>query len=123
MEKIWKGRISKSTDIFAENFTSSINTDKELYLQDITGTSAYAIGLNSIGILKDSELKDIMKGLIKVKDMIEGGSLQFESYEDIHSLVAHELGKVIGDTAGKIHTGRSRNDQIVVDELLFVKEA
>lgn len=123
MEKIWKGRISKNTDIFAENFTSSINTDKELYLQDIIGTSAYAIGLNSIGILKDSELKDIIKGLIKVKDTIEGGSLQFESYEDIHSLIEHELGKVIGDIAGKIHTGRSRNDQIVVDELLFVKEA
>ncbi len=123
MEKIWKGRISSNADIFAEKFTSSIYIDKELYLQDIIGTSAHVIGLHSIGILSTSELKEILAGLKKVKVMIEGGKLQFESYEDIHSLVEYELGKIIGDLAAKIHTGRSRNDQIVVDELLFVKEA
>lgn len=123
MEKIWKGRISSNADIFAEKFTSSIYVDKELYLQDIIGTTAHVIGLHSIGILRTSELKEILAGLKKVKVMIEGGKLQFESYEDIHSLVEYELGKIIGDSAAKIHTGRSRNDQIVVDELLFVKEA
>ncbi|MBE3090690.1 MAG: argininosuccinate lyase [Actinobacteria bacterium] len=123
MEKIWKGRISSNADIFAEKFTSSISVDKELYLQDIIGTSAHVIGLHSIGILKTSELKEILTGLKKVKVMIESGKLKFESYEDIHSLVEYELGKIIGDLAAKIHTGRSRNDQIVVDELLFVKEA
>jgi len=123
MEKIWKGRISSNADIFAEKFTSSIYVDKELYLQDIIGTSAHVIGLHSIGILRTSELKEILAGLKKVKVMIEGSKLRFESYEDIHSLVEHELGKIIGDLAAKIHTGRSRNDQIVVDELLFVKEA
>jgi argininosuccinate lyase len=123
MEKIWKGRISSNADIFAEKFTSSIYIDKEFYLQDIIGTSAHVIGLHSIGILKTSELKEILAGLKKVKVMIEGGKLQFESYEDIHSLVEYELGKIIGDSSAKIHTGRSRNDQVVVDELLFVKEA
>ncbi|MCL4417060.1 MAG: argininosuccinate lyase [Actinobacteria bacterium] len=123
MEKIWKGRISSNADILAEKFTSSIYIDKDLYLQDIIGTSAHVIGLHSIGILKTSELKEILKGLKKIKVMIEGGRLQFESYEDIHSLVEYELAKIIGDLALKIHTGRSRNDQIVVDELLFVKEA
>ena len=123
MEKIWKGRIAGNADIFAEKFTSSINVDKELYLQDLTGTCAHVIGLHSIGILRTSELVEILAGLKKVKVMIEGGKLQFESYEDIHSLVEYELGKIIGDLAAKIHTGRSRNDQIVVDELLFVKEA
>ncbi|MCG2788620.1 MAG: argininosuccinate lyase [Actinomycetia bacterium] len=123
MEKIWKGRISSNADIFAEKFTSSIYIDKEFYLQDIIGTTAHVIGLHSIGILGASELKEILAGLEKVKAMIEDGKLQFESYEDIHSLVEYELGKIIGDLAAKIHTGRSRNDQIVVDELLFVKEA
>lgn len=123
MEKIWKGRISSNADIFAEKFTSSIYIDKEFYLQDIIGTSAHVIGLHSIGILRTSELKEILTGLKKVKVMIESGKLQFESYEDVHSLVEYELGKIIGDLAAKIHTGRSRNDQIVVDELLFVKEA
>jgi argininosuccinate lyase len=123
MEKIWKGRINSNADIFAEKFTSSIYVDKELYLQDIIGTSAHVIGLHSIGILGTAELKEILAGLKRIKVMIEGGKLQFESYEDIHSLVEYELGKIIGDLAAKIHTGRSRNDQVVVDELLFVKEA
>ncbi|MCL5070050.1 MAG: argininosuccinate lyase [Actinobacteria bacterium] len=123
MEKIWKGRISSNADILAEKFTSSIGIDKKFYLQDIIGTSAHVIGLHSIGILRTSELKEILKGLKKIKVMVEAGKLQLESYEDIHSLVEYELGKIIGDLAAKIHTGRSRNDQIVVDELLFVKEA
>ena len=117
------GRINSNADIFAEKFTSSIYVDKELYLQDIIGTSAHVIGLHSIGILSTSELKEILAGLEKVKVMIEDDKLKFESYEDIHSLVEYELGKIIGDLAAKIHTGRSRNDQIVVDELLFVKGA
>ncbi len=123
MDKIWKGRIASNTDTFAEKFTSSIYTDIGLYPQDIIGTAAYVIGLHSIGILKTSELKTILAGLNKVKAMIEGDKLQVESYEDIHSLIESELGKIIGDLAAKIHTGRSRNDQIVVDELLFVKGA
>jgi len=123
MEKIWKGRINSNSDIFAEKFTSSIYIDKELYLQDIVGTSAHVIGLSSIGIISTSELKEILKGLNKIKVMIEGSKIKFESYEDIHSLVEYELGNIIGETAAKIHTGRSRNDQIVTDELLFVKDA
>src|SRR3972149_7406035 len=123
MEKIWKGRISSNTAILAGQFTSSIDIDKKFYLQDLIGTSAHVIGLQNIGILRTSELKEILEGLEKIKVMIEGGKLRFESYEDIHSLVEYELGKIIGDLAAKIHTGRSRNDQVVVDELLFVKEA
>jgi len=122
-DKIWKGRIDKKTDILADKFTASIDIDKNLYMQDITGSAAYAVGLNSIGIFSDSELKEILSGLRKVKDKIESGKIDFEGYEDIHSLVEIELSKIAGESAGKIHTGRSRNDQIVLDELLFVKEA
>ena len=121
--KIWKGRIDKKSDILADKFTASIDIDKNLYLQDITGSAAYAIGLNNIGIISDSELKEILSGLKKIKDKIESGKIDFTRYEDIHSLVEIELSKIVGESAGKIHTGRSRNDQIVLDEILFIKAA
>jgi argininosuccinate lyase len=122
-DKLWKGRISKDPDINAERFTSSINIDRSLYLYDITGTAVYAIGLENIGIISGNELKEILAGLKEIKIKIENGKIEPENYEDIHSLIEYELGKTIGEAAGKIHTGRSRNDQIVVDELLFLKNA
>lgn len=121
--KIWKGRISKNTDEAVDKFTSSIDVDKELYLHDITGTAAHVIGLKKIGIITESELKKILDGLKKIKKSIESGKLDTGIYEDIHSLVENELGKIIGKAAMKIHTGRSRNDQVVLDEKLFIKEA
>ncbi|MDP3012235.1 MAG: argininosuccinate lyase [Candidatus Hydromicrobium sp.] len=121
--KIWKGRIEKNTDKTVDKFTCSIDVDKSLYLYDLTGTAAYAIGLNKIGIISDDELKKIIYGLKTVKKNIEEGSIDTGIYEDIHSLVESELGKIIGDAGMKIHTGRSRNDQVVLDEKLFVKDA
>ena len=122
-EKIWAGRISKDPDTLAEKFTSSIEIDKNLYLQDITGTAAYAIGLKDIGIISPAELKKILAGLKKIKYRIENNEIKFDDYEDIHSLVEYELVKTAGKAATKIHTGRSRNDQIVTDELLFLKSS
>jgi argininosuccinate lyase len=122
-EKIWKGMIEKDTDSAAEKFTSSILTDKKLYAQDITGTAAYALGLKSIGLITSAELGKIIKGLKTVKSLIEKGEIDFNAYEDIHSLVEYELLKIAGEPAAKIHTGRSRNDQIVTDELLYMKES
>jgi len=121
--KIWKGRIEKNTDKAVDKFTCSIDIDKSLYLYDLTGTAAYAIGLNKIGIISDDEIKKILYGLKTVKRNIEESSIDISLYEDIHSLVESELGKIIGDTGMKIHTGRSRNDQIVLDEKLFIKDA
>jgi argininosuccinate lyase len=123
MDKLWKGRITGDSDRLAESFTASINIDRDLYLYDITGTAAYVIGLNDAGIISNEELKEIVGGLKKVKEKIEAGKIEAGHYEDIHSLIEYELGKITGDSAGKIHTGRSRNDQIVVDELLFLKDA
>jgi argininosuccinate lyase len=120
-EKIWKGMIDKDTDSAAEKFTSSILIDKKLYVQDITGTAAYAVGLKSIGIITSDELGVILKGLKTVRYLIEKGAIDFTAYEDIHSLVEYELLKIAGESAAKIHTGRSRNDQIVTDELLYIK--
>ena len=120
-EKIWKGMIDKDPDSAAEKFTSSIVTDRKLYIQDLTGSAAYAIGLKSIGIITGSELGVILAGLKTVKSLIEKGEIDFTVYEDIHSLVEYELLKAAGEPAAKIHTGRSRNDQIVTDELLYMK--
>lgn len=122
-EKIWKGMIDKEPDSAAEKFTSSILTDKKLYVQDITGSAAYALGLKSIGIITKEELGTILKGLKTVKSLIDKEEIDFTAYEDIHSLVEYELLKTAGEPAAKIHTGRSRNDQIVTDELLYMKES
>ena len=121
--KIWEGMIAKNTDKAVHRFTISIDIDKSLYLYDLCGTAAHVIGLSRIGIITDNELKKILYGLGKVKKNIEKGNIDTGLYEDIHSLVENELGKIIGDNAMKIHTGRSRNDQIVLDEKLFIKDA
>jgi argininosuccinate lyase len=122
MNKIWKGRFKKHTDSAVEDFTYSIDIDRSLYLHDITGTAAHVIGLEKIGVLDEEDLKKVMVGLVELKQKLENGSLQARGYEDIHSLVENELYKLIGEPALKIHTGRSRNDQIVLDEKLFCKD-
>lgn len=123
MNKIWEGRIKKKTDKSVEEFTSSIGTDKGLYLYDMTGTAAHAIGLNSIGIITGDELGRILEGLKEVKKKFEKNKIDADAYEDIHSLVENELKNVIGSLNQKIHTGRSRNDQVSLDEKLFLKDA
>ncbi len=122
-EKIWKGRIGSDPDAMAESFTASIGIDKDLFLEDLTGTAAYVIGLENIGIINRIELKKILAGLKEVKNKIVSSSIELSIYEDIHSLVEGELTGSLGEIAGKIHTGRSRNDQIVLDELIFVKRS
>ncbi len=121
--KIWKGRIKKDMNKEVEKFTFSIDLDKNLYLYDIKGTAAHAAGLCKIGIITRDELKEIFYGLEKVKKNIEEDKIDILAYEDIHSLVENELGKITGNAAMKIHTGRSRNDQVILDEKLFIKDA
>ncbi len=121
--KIWKGRLDKNVDEAVEKFTSSVDIDKNLYLYDITGTAAHVTGLYKIGIITEKELKEIFHGLEKVKKNIEEGNIDIDLHEDIHSLIENELNKAVGNTAMKIHTGRSRNDQVVLDERLFLKDA
>jgi len=123
MDKLWYGRISGSTNDSADKFTFSLETDISLYIYDIMGTAAYAAGLKKIGLISGIELSDIIEGLIRVKNGIEKNKFQKKSYEDVHSLVECELKNEIGEAAGKIHTGRSRNDQVVLDEKLYLKDA
>ena len=122
-KKPWQGRFSEETDKFVESFTSSIDFDKRLYSYDIQGTVAHSMMLKSIGILSDSELKEILSALVKVEKKIEKDQIVWEdSLEDIHMHIEHELIELIGDTAKKIHTGRSRNDQVATDIRLYVRD-
>jgi argininosuccinate lyase len=121
IKKIWTGRIGNGTNAVAENFTCSLGIDRRLYLQDITGTAAYVVGLENIGVISGQERAGILASLKEIRDKLQSGKISFEGYEDIHSLIEFELEKTAGAISGKIHTGRSRNDQIVTDELLFLK--
>jgi len=122
-KKPWQGRFSKKTHNFVEFFTSSIHFDKRLYLYDIEGSKAHSMMLNKIGILSDKELKKILTALKKVEKKIESGKMVWKnSLEDIHMHIENELIELIGDTAKKIHTGRSRNDQVATDMKLYVRD-
>ena len=122
-KKPWQGRFSGKTDKFVEGFTSSIDFDDRLYEYDIQGSVAHSMMLNSIGILNNTELKKILSALEKVKKKIESGKMVWkDSLEDIHMHIEHELIELIGDTAKKIHTGRSRNDQVATDIRLYVRD-
>jgi len=122
MDKLWSGRINSSTNKIADDFTFSLEVDIELYRQDIIGNIAYAAGLHKTGIILKDELAKMIDSLLKIKKKIEENSFNNSDYEDIHSLIEYELKNEIGECAGKIHTGRSRNDQIVLDEKLYLKD-
>lgn len=105
-------------------FTSSIGFDKRLYNQDINGSIAHVQMLGNQGILTDEEAKLIQKGLEKIRSEIKNGTFRFsEEYEDIHINIEKGLFEKIGGVAGKLHTGRSRNDQVALDIRMFVKES
>jgi len=114
--------MDSKTDKAVEDFTYSIDIDRSLYLHDIIGTAAHVAGLEKIGVISSVEFKEIIEGLKDLKQKIEKGSINTSDYEDIHSLIESELYALIGEPARKIHTGRSRNDQIVLDERLFCKD-
>jgi argininosuccinate lyase len=121
--KLWGGRFNEPTDAFVEAFTASIGFDQRLYLHDIEGSRAHARMLEKVGVLSKEECQDIIDGLAQVQHEIEGGKLQWSvSLEDIHMNVEARLTALIGDTGKKLHTGRSRNDQIATDIRLYLRE-
>ena len=117
----WGGRFKKQTAKKAQVFSSSIDVDQNLYSQDITGSIAYAEALQLAGVLTKGELAKIRSGLKKSKQKIEAGKFKWEeSLEDVHMNIESALEKAIGSAAKKLHTGRSRNDQVVTDLKLFL---
>jgi len=121
--KLWGGRFSGQTDETANHFHSSVSFDKRLYKQDITGSMAHAEMLGRQGIIPKSDSDLIVKSLKEILNDIENGKLVIgNSAEDIHSFVEAELISRIGDAGRRLHTGRSRNDQVALDMRMYVKD-
>lgn len=124
MAQLWGGRFTKETDKNVYLFNASINFDKRLYKQDIEGSIAHATMLSRQGIISEEEKDSIVKGLNDIRNELENGTLEItEEYEDIHSFVEAKLTERIGDAGKKLHTGRSRNDQVALDMKLYIRNA
>ena len=123
MAQLWGGRFTKETDRLVYDFNASISFDKRLYREDIEGSMAHARMLAAQGILTDEEREAIIDGLQGILDELERGSLSIGSeYEDIHSFVEAVLTERIGEPGKKLHTGRSRNDQVALDMKMYTRK-
>ena len=123
MAQLWGGRFTKETDRLVYNFNASLSFDKRLYKQDIKGSMAHASMLAKQGILTELEKEEILSGLQEILKDIESGKLEFSpEYEDIHSFVEANLIARKGDAGKKLHTGRSRNDQVALDMKMYVRD-
>lgn len=123
MEKMWAGRFSKALDKKADDFNSSISVDKRMYRQDITGSMAHAAMLGKQGIISESESGRIIAALSEILSDIEEGRLEIDpEAEDIHMFVESVLTSRLGDLGKKLHTARSRNDQVAVDIRLYLRD-
>ena len=122
--KPWGGRFTQGADPTAERFTGSLAFDRRLWPHDIVGSMAWARALARAGLLTDAERDTILKGLETVRDELEAGTFRFRpELEDIHMNIERRLQDLVGDVGGKLHTGRSRNDQIALDERLYLRDA
>lgn len=123
MAQLWGGRFTKETDQLVYNFNASISFDRKFYRKDIQGSIAHVTMLAKQGILTEQERDQIIAGLRGILEDVEAGRLPItEKYEDIHSFVEANLIERIGDTGKKLHTGRSRNDQVALDMRLYTRK-
>ncbi|MBX7147763.1 argininosuccinate lyase [bacterium] len=119
-KKMWSGVFSKESNPLLEKFNESLSFDKRLYAEDIEGSIAHSKMLAKIGLLTAAEAKSIQQGLAQVKKEIEAGKFEFSiKLEDIHMAIETRLTQIIGDTGKKLHTARSRNDQVALDIRLY----
>jgi argininosuccinate lyase len=123
MKKLWGGRFTEETDTLVYNFNASITFDKRFYAQDIRGSIAHVTMLAATGILTNEEKDQIVAGLNGILDDINSGKLEIdETAEDIHSFIEGTLTERIGTVGKKLHTGRSRNDQVALDMKLYIRD-
>ena len=123
MEKMWAGRTSGAVSAVADDFNSSISFDKKMYRQDVRGSMEHALMLSARGIISEAEYNEIVGGLSSILADIESGALPFdEAAEDIHMFIEAELTRRIGDAGKKLHTARSRNDQVALDLRLYMRD-
>ncbi len=124
MAQLWGGRFTKATDQMVYDFNASINFDQKLFEQDIRGSKAHVKMLAKVGVITEAERDEILKGLESIQNDVQSGDLLITSeYEDIHSFVEANLIDRIGDAGKKLHTGRSRNDQVALDMRLYTRDA
>ncbi|GAA0346653.1 argininosuccinate lyase [Bacillus carboniphilus] len=122
MSKLWGGRFTKETNKLVEEFTASISFDQKLALQDIEGSLAHVQMLGECEIIPVEDVEKIKQGLLDIKQMVLAGELEFSvEHEDIHMNIEKQLIDLIGPVGGKLHTGRSRNDQVATDMHLYLK--
>ena len=123
MAQLWGGRFTKETDQLVYNFNASISFDKKFYRQDIEGSKAHVKMLAAQEILTEAERDTILQGLDSILQDVENGTLEVsDKYEDIHSFVEANLIDRVGDAGKKLHTGRSRNDQVALDMKLYTRD-
>ena len=121
--KLWGGRFTKETNKLVHNFNASLSFDQKFYKQDIQGSIAHVTMLAKQGIIEESDKVAIINGLNSILTDIENGHLEFTpEHEDIHSFVEAHLIERIGEPGKKLHTGRSRNDQVALDMKLYVRD-
>lgn len=124
IDKLWGGRFNENTDRFVEEFTASINFDQRMYQCDILGSLAHASMLHKVGLLTKEELSSITDGLNSIRDDIDSGNFAWSvELEDVHMNIEARLTDRIGDAGKKLHTGRSRNDQVATDMRLYLRGA
>lgn len=122
MAKLWAGRTSGATDAIADDFNSSIPFDSRMYVQDITGSMAHAAMLGAAGILPQKEADTLIDGLQGILNDLQSGSLEIDmTCEDIHMFVEQVLTQRLGDMGKKLHTARSRNDQVALDLRMYLR--
>ncbi|MBN0988055.1 argininosuccinate lyase [Amphritea pacifica] len=119
----WGGRFNEPTDAFVARFTASVQFDQRMYKQDIQGSVAHAKMLTKVGVLTEAECADILQGLSEIETDIDNGNFEWSiELEDVHMNIEAALTKKIGITGKKLHTGRSRNDQVATDIRLYVRD-
>ena len=122
MKKLWEGRFTKNTNLLLEKFNASITFDKRMYNEDIVGSIAHSKMLLKQNIIDNKEQMELEKGLKEIKSEIENGEFVFKiEDEDIHMAIEKRLTEIIGPIAGKLHTARSRNDQVALDIRMYVR--
>ncbi len=123
MAQLWGGRFTKETDQLVYQFNASISFDRKFYRQDMEGSIAHVKMLGKQGILTESETEEIVRAIKEILQEVEDGTLEIsQEYEDIHSFVEATLIDRLGDTGKKLHTGRSRNDQVALDMRLYTRQ-
>ncbi len=122
-EKLWGGRFTEATDEFVEQFNASVSFDKRLYKQDILGSKVHAQMLARIGVLNSNDCEKLLKALDTIQAEIESGEFNWDAaLEDVHMNIEARLTQLVGDAGKRIHTGRSRNDQVITDVRLYLRE-